>query len=119
MLTVMSITPPAGLPRGPEAPDAPATVTVTVSSKGATRARAGHPWIFRSDVASAPPGLDAGAEVRLCDARGNFVARAFWAAKSPIALRVLSRRDEPLDEELLRGRVRAAFERRQIGRAHV
>ena len=117
MLAGMSTTPPTGIPRGPEAPASeasPLTVAITVSSKGAARARAGHPWIFRSDVLSAPPGLDAGAEVRLCDARGNFVARAFWAAKSPIALRVLSRRDEPLDEELLRGRVRAAFERRRV-----
>jgi 23S rRNA (cytosine1962-C5)-methyltransferase len=86
---------------------------VTLSARGAARARAGHPWIFRADVQSAPPGLTSGAEVRLADARGNFVAKAFWAERSPIALRVLSRRDEPLDQAFLRGRVERAVARRR------
>ena len=87
--------------------------TITVTPKGAARARAGHPWIFRADVAKAPEGLLSGAEVRLVDARDNFIARGFWAAKSPIALRVLSRLDSDLDEELLASRLRRAFERRR------
>ena len=87
--------------------------TVTVSQKGASRARAGHPWIFRGDVAQAPSDLISGAEVRIADARGNFIARGFWAVKSPIALRVLSRVDSALDEELLAARLRRAFERRK------
>ena len=49
--------------------------TVTVTQKGAKRARAGHPWIFRADVARPPDGLISGTEVRLADARGNFIAR--------------------------------------------
>jgi 23S rRNA (cytosine1962-C5)-methyltransferase len=88
--------------------------TITVTPKGAARARAGHPWIFRADVAKAPEGLHSGAEVRLVDARDNFIARGFWAAKSPIALRVLSRQDSDLDEELLASRLRRAFERRRV-----
>src|SRR2546423_3279672 len=87
--------------------------TVTVTQKGAKRARAGHPWIFRADVARAPDGLVSGAEVRLADARGNFIGRGFWAVKSPIALRVLSRQDSALDEELLAARLRSAYERRR------
>src|SRR2546425_12993506 len=87
--------------------------TVTVTQKGAKRARAGHPWIFRADVARPPDGLVSGGEVRIADARGNFIARGFWAAKSPIALRVLSRQDSALDEELLAARLRSAYERRR------
>src|ERR1700682_1103263 len=86
--------------------------TVTVTQKGAARARAGHPWIFRADVAAAPAGLVSGAEVRIADARKNFIARGFWAMHSPIALRVLSRADSDLDEELLASRLRRAWERR-------
>ncbi|MFL5309734.1 MAG: class I SAM-dependent rRNA methyltransferase [Myxococcales bacterium] len=86
---------------------------VTLSARGAARGRAGHPWIFRGDVDSAPPGLPSGAEVRLADARGNFVARAFWAERSPIALRILSRRDEALDDAFLRGRIESAVARRR------
>jgi 23S rRNA (cytosine1962-C5)-methyltransferase len=87
--------------------------TVTVTPKGAARARAGHPWIFRADVASARPGLASGQEVRLADARGNFIGRAFWAVHSPIALRVLSRKDEPLDDALLADRLKTALARRR------
>src|SRR5438477_6732824 len=87
--------------------------TVTVTQKGAARARAGHPWIFRADVADAPDGLISGAEVRLADTRGNFIARGFWALKSPIALRVLSRQDSALDEGLLASRLRRAYDRRR------
>jgi 23S rRNA (cytosine1962-C5)-methyltransferase len=87
--------------------------TVTVTQKGAARARGGHPWIFRADVAKAPDGLVSGAEVRIADARQNFIARGFWAVKSPIALRVLSRQDMALDEELLATRLRRAYERRR------
>ncbi len=90
-----------------------AVPSVTVTARGAARARAGHPWIFRADVASAPPRLAAGAEVRATDARGNFIARAFWAAKSPIALRLFSRKDEPLDTAFLRERLAAALSRRR------
>jgi 23S rRNA (cytosine1962-C5)-methyltransferase len=89
------------------------TPTVAVTQKGAARARAGHPWIFRADVASAPEGLVSGAEVRIADARTNFIARGFWAVKSPIALRVISRNDSELDEELLTTRMRRALERRR------
>src|SRR5512138_434400 len=89
------------------------TPTVTVTQKGAARARAGHPWIFRADVANAPAGLVSGQEVRLADVRTNFIARGFWAEKSPIALRVLSRNDSALDEELLAARLRRAWERRK------
>ena len=87
--------------------------TATVTQKGAARARAGHPWIFRADVQRAPEDALSGAEVRIADARGNFIARGFWAEKSPIALRVLSRHDSALDEELLAGRLRRAFQRRK------
>jgi 23S rRNA (cytosine1962-C5)-methyltransferase len=87
--------------------------SVTVTPQGANRARTGHPWIFRADVLSSPPALTSGDEVRVCDARGNFIARAFWAVQSPIALRVMNRKDEPVDEALLKSRLEAAFARRR------
>src|SRR4051812_22641558 len=90
------------------------TPTVVVTQKGAARARAGHPWIFRADVQGAPPELTSGVEVRIVDARKNFIARAYWAVKSPIALRVMSRNDSELDEELLAARFRRAWERRKV-----
>jgi len=88
---------------------------VVLGPRGAARARGGHPWIFRSDVEPAgDEGPPAGAEVRAVDARRNFVARGFWARGSPIALRVLSRADAPLDASLLRERLAQALSRRKL-----
>ncbi|MFL5421362.1 MAG: class I SAM-dependent rRNA methyltransferase [Myxococcales bacterium] len=88
---------------------------VVLGPRGAARARAGHPWIFRSDVETgADDGPAAGAEVRAVDARRNFVARGFWARGSPIALRILSRADVPLDAGLLRSRLAQALSRRKL-----
>jgi 23S rRNA (cytosine1962-C5)-methyltransferase len=87
--------------------------TVVVSQRGAARARSGHPWIFRTDVQAAGLSLPSGAEVKVADARGNFIGKAFWAQNSPIALRMASRRDQPLDEAFLRDRLASALARRR------
>ena len=58
-----------------------------VSSKGARRWAAGHPWIFRSDVVTrptAPPGV-----VRARDGRGQPLGWALWSPASEISLRRL------------------------------
>ena len=88
--------------------------SVIVTQRGAARARGGHPWIFRSDLAPLAKVLPAGAEVRVTDARGNFIGKAFWGEKSPIALRMVSRKDEPLDEPFLRDRLAKALARRRV-----
>jgi 23S rRNA (cytosine1962-C5)-methyltransferase len=75
-----------------------------VSARGARRVRDGHPWIFRTDLLDAPaaPG---GAVVRVADESGNPLGRAFWAERSRIALRILTRRDEPCDRAFFARRV--------------
>src|SRR5256885_4261430 len=95
---------------------------VVLGPRGAARARAGPPWIFRSDVETAGDGPEGGAEIRAVDARRNLVGRGFWARGSPIAIRLLSRADVPLDAAFLRRRLEQALARRrasEIGRAHV
>jgi 23S rRNA (cytosine1962-C5)-methyltransferase len=51
--------------------------------------RNGHPWIYR-DALAAPAGLPDGALVFVVDAERRAVARGFWDARSPIAVRVLA-----------------------------
>src|SRR5690606_1075381 len=72
--------------------------------------RRGHPWVYRDAVArlSVRPGTI----VTAVDERDRFVARG-WADEGPIAIRVLTLRDEPIDAELLRRRIRAADELRR------
>jgi len=86
---------------------------VVLGPRGAARARGGHPWIFRSDVEVAGDGPPAGAEVRAVDARRNLLGRGFWARGSPIAVRLLSRADVPLDAGFLRARLEQALSRRR------
>lgn len=69
--------------------------SAVISPRGVERIRAGHLWVYRSDVrsADAPPG----AIVRLSDERGRFQGRAFYSDKSQIAIRLLTRDDLPTD----------------------
>jgi 23S rRNA (cytosine1962-C5)-methyltransferase len=84
---------------------------VTITRRGAERAREGHLWIYRSDVRDAV-GAEGGSVVRVRDERGRAVGQAFYSASSEIALRMLAARDEMIDREWWRARLRAAASRR-------
>jgi 23S rRNA (cytosine1962-C5)-methyltransferase len=85
---------------------------LTITRRGAERAREGHLWIYRSDVRDADDAAG-GAVVRVRDERGRFVAHAFYSDRSEIALRLLSTRDETIDREWWRTRLRASAARRR------
>ncbi|MBD0326767.1 MAG: class I SAM-dependent rRNA methyltransferase [Pyrinomonadaceae bacterium] len=85
--------------------------TVTIKQKGAERARSGHLWIYRSDVSDAKQ-AEGGSIVRVVDERGRFVGQALWSDRSEISLRLLTLRDETIDREWWRNRLRAAAARR-------
>ncbi|HEX8069084.1 MAG TPA: class I SAM-dependent rRNA methyltransferase [Pyrinomonadaceae bacterium] len=87
------------------------TATVTVSRRGAERARAGHLWIYRSDVSGAGD-VPGGAIVRVADERGRSLGQALYSDRSEIAVRLLTWRDELIDREWWRARLRAAVARR-------
>jgi 23S rRNA (cytosine1962-C5)-methyltransferase len=74
------------------------------------------PWIFRKMVDAADPRTEPGSIVRVLDREGTFVAQAFWNPKSEIALRVLTRAEEPVaDDAWLRAAVaRAVSLRRDV-----
>ncbi len=85
--------------------------TISVTKRGAERARTGHLWIYRSDVSEAgkTPGGDV---VNVRDAHGRFVGRALYSDRSEIALRLLTLREETIDREWWRTRLLAATARR-------
>lgn len=66
---------------------------------------AGHPWVFKDALENAA--IAPGTVVTVVDARGRFVARG-WADAGPIAARVLTAIDEPIDDAFLRARISAA-----------
>jgi 23S rRNA (cytosine1962-C5)-methyltransferase len=87
---------------------APAESSVKVSPKGSARLKAGHPWVYRSDVTAAdavPPG----ALVRVTDLRGKFLGTALYSSSSQIAIRMIA--GEPVADlpALIAERIRAAI----------
>lgn len=56
-----------------------------------------HPWVFSGAIAHAEDAAD-GDLVTLVDHKNRFLARGYWNSKSQIQARIMSWRDEPLDE---------------------
>jgi 23S rRNA (cytosine1962-C5)-methyltransferase len=87
-----------------------------VTRRAADRLRAGHLWVYRSDVEQLADAVPAGALVTVVDSRRIPLGSALYSAGSEIALRVVSRkpglaRVEYLGE--LRQRVDAALKLRE------
>jgi 23S rRNA (cytosine1962-C5)-methyltransferase len=100
--------------------------TAKITRRAAERLRAGHLWVYRSDVERLGPGTEgapgisptvaAGALVSVIDSRGIPLGTALYSAESEIALRMVSRqaglgRAEYLGE--VRERVQAALRLRE------
>jgi 23S rRNA (cytosine1962-C5)-methyltransferase len=63
--------------------------SVVITSRGEERIRAGHPWVYRRDVADAR--AEAGDTVRVLGTRGRPVGYALFSNQSEIAIRLLTR----------------------------
>ncbi|MFN2603180.1 MAG: class I SAM-dependent rRNA methyltransferase [Gemmatimonadaceae bacterium] len=85
--------------------------TAKVTAKGARRWQSGHPWIYKSDVMSAPdvgPGV-----VAVLDNRNRFLGSALWSPQSGISLRLLdSDPDVVIDGEWWHEQIAQAAARR-------
>ena len=100
--------------------DAPAHVAVsgaTINRRAADRLRAGHLWVYASDIESlsipdeaAPPAL-----LPVADSRGLLLGTALYSPASQIALRLISREAIGQQEwlQLLAARLRQAIARRK------
>ncbi len=77
------------------------------------RVYSGHPWVFRSDIARTKNDPQPGDTVRVTSSNGRFLAMAVYNPKSQIALRILSRKDEVIDDDFIRGRVKRAIDYRR------
>ena len=88
---------------------------VVVSRKGVERLRAGHLWVYRSDVRPDPQ-LQGGEVVRLVDERGWFLGKAFYGKQSQISVRLITREDEEIDEAFFERRIAQAAALREAAR---
>ena len=96
---------------------ADSTASVTVSPRGAARLRAGHLWVYRSDLAGDRQ-TPRGALVQVHDERGRKLGSALSSSSSQIAIRMLSRDEisEASLGDLVRQRIVAAigFRRQRV-----
>jgi 23S rRNA (cytosine1962-C5)-methyltransferase len=85
---------------------------IKVSPRGASRLKAGHVWVYRSDVLSAD-GVAPGSLVTVTDQRGKPLGTALYSSSSQIAIRMIS--DEPVKDfpALLHQRIAAALAYRE------
>ena len=84
---------------------------VAITQRGVERVRAGHLWIYRSDIHNAV-GVAGGSIVRVRDQRGRYIGWALYSDRSEISLRLLTLKDEIIDREWWRRRLREAAARR-------
>ncbi|MBL8909154.1 MAG: class I SAM-dependent rRNA methyltransferase [Archangium sp.] len=89
---------------------------VAVSPKAAKSLRSGNPWCYRTEVTGWPDAaLARGEIVDVVDQQKNPIGQAFTASKSPLALRLLTRkpsRELKLDDAWWKSRLEAAWKRR-------
>jgi 23S rRNA (cytosine1962-C5)-methyltransferase len=85
--------------------------SVVISARGEERVRAGHPWIYRSDVADVH--ADAGDIVEVIGPRRRRIGSALFSDRSQISLRMLTIGEKMADESLLRTRIAAAIRFRE------
>lgn len=82
-----------------------------------TRLLAGHPWIYRNEIARVEGEGEPGAIAHILDGRGRVLGQATVNLKSQIAGRLLTRTDEPIDEAFFTRRIHEAVRRcgRSVG----
>jgi 23S rRNA (cytosine1962-C5)-methyltransferase len=98
------------MPRKPAASDS--GPTVKVSSRGASRLKDGHVWVYRSDIVSAD-GVPPGGLVTVADHRGQILGSALYSSSSQIAIRLISREAVSDFPTLLRQRIAEAIAYRE------
>lgn len=81
-----------------------------------TRIRAGHPWIYRTQVADLKGFSGPGEAVDVLDAGGRYLGRGFYNPRPSLCCRLLTRQDEAVDAAFFLRRLEAAWEYRRTAR---
>lgn len=79
------------------------------------RIQGGHPWLFKTEVESIEGEYAAGDIVDVITGKGRFLGRGFINPRSQIIVRMLTDKQEEIDEAFFRKRIEAAWRyRKQI-----
>ncbi|MSP62110.1 MAG: class I SAM-dependent rRNA methyltransferase [Myxococcales bacterium] len=76
----------------------------------------GHPWVYSGAIAREEGGYEPGDVAEVCDSDGRLIGRGFVNPRSQIRVRMVTRKDEPVDAALIARRLdEAAGLRRRLG----
>lgn len=84
-----------------------------LSRKASQRIEAGHLWVYRGETRD-ELAADALEQVLLCDERGRLLGSALVDAKSPVPIRLYSRKEQLFDAQFMLRRVSEALAWRRI-----
>lgn len=82
--------------------------SVTIKAGRVQPIWAGHPWVYAQAIEAQQGPLSPGCEVDVIDSKGNLLGRGLWSPDSAIAVRLFTRKNIPIDANLLRSRLETA-----------
>ncbi|HEX9897776.1 MAG TPA: rRNA large subunit methyltransferase I, partial [Candidatus Methylomirabilis sp.] len=85
--------------------------TIRLATGREARILAGHPWIYKSEIARVEDEGEPGAIAHVRDSRGRFLGQAMVNLKSQIAGRLVTRDEEAIDAAFFERRIRDAASR--------
>jgi len=88
-------------------------ITLHLKPSHESRIKSGHLWAFAGEIAESLKGLQPGDGVALCESRGALLGRGYVNPHSLIAVRLLSRGEEPFDDQLFHRRIKDALNYRE------
>ena len=84
---------------------------ITITPKGERAILGGHPWVYDAEITAGQEGLEDGAIVDVCSAKGRWLGSAFYNSHSKIRGRLISRNaNDVFDDAFWERRVRYAWE---------
>src|SRR5262249_11695010 len=104
---------PPGPPARPRVAKPEEMAKLTLKRGADRRLRAGHLWVYRSEVAGLAGHWSPASPVDVVDAAGTFLGRGFYNPRPSLACRLLTRRDELIDGEFFLRRLRGAHAYRE------
>jgi 23S rRNA (cytosine1962-C5)-methyltransferase len=89
---------------------------IILKKEAEKRLRSGHPWIFAGEIASEQVQEGPGAVVDVFSSAQKFWGRGYWNPQSQIRVRLLTRKDEPVNEDFFFRRLEQCWNyRKRIG----
>jgi len=87
--------------------------TIRLRSGKAGRIKAGHPWIYGVQLLKERPSVQPGDIVTVEDAGGRFVGRGYYNPKSVITVRLLTFKDEKINQSFFDSRMGECLKKRE------